>query len=245
MPRPQPAFARDLIELLFGYGLILFVLWMPEFPQRILSPVALIVTLAIVLAQGTTHVATATSAVLPGRSPAEVPNSLPNTRRPTLDDLGLSRRGLAQSFWILPAAIVLALASGLVAKQIGTLHALYKGDFKHIAGYILWTLYQQFLLNDLFMPRLTRLLTSESAAVGVAAVLFAAAHLPNLPLTAATLVWGAVSCALFRRYHNLYALGLAQGLLGLCFAICVPDALHHHLRVGLGYLRYHGTQPVP
>jgi hypothetical protein len=64
------------------------------------------------------------------------------------------------------------------------------------------------------------------------------AHLPNLPLTAATLVWGAVSCGLFRRYHNLYALGLAQGLLGLGFAICVPDALHHHLRVGLGYLRY-------
>jgi len=56
---------------------------------------------------------------------------------------------------------------------------------------------------------------------------------------------GAISCALFRRYHNLYAVGLAQGLLGLCFAICVPDALHHHLRVGLGYLRYHSTQPVP
>jgi hypothetical protein len=216
MSRPQPASVSDLIELLLAYGLILFVLWIPDFPQRILSPVALIVTLAIVLA-----------------------------RRPSLDDLGLSRRGLARSFWILPAAIVLAILSALVAKQMGTLHALYKGDFKHIAGYILWTLYQQFLLNDLFMPRLTRLLASDSAAVGLAAVLFAAAHLPNLPLTAATLVWGAISCALFRRYHNLYALGLAQGLLGLCFAVSVPDALHHHLRVGLGYLRYHGTQPVP
>ena len=216
MSRPQPASVRDLIELLLAYGLILVVLWIPDFPQRILSPVALIVTLAIVLA-----------------------------RRPSLDDLGLGRRGLARSFWILPATIVLAIASALVAKQMGTLHALYKGDFKHIAGYILWTLYQQFLLNDLFMPRLTRLLASDSAALGLAAVLFAAAHLPNLPLTAATLVWGAISCALFRRYHNLYALGLAQGLLGLCFAVSVPDALHHHLRVGLGYLRYHATQPVP
>jgi membrane protease YdiL (CAAX protease family) len=122
---------------------------------------------------------------------------------------------------------------------------LYKGDFTHIAGYVLWTLYQQFLMNDLFMPRLTRLLESEGAAVGLAAVLFAGAHLPNLPLTAATLVWGAVSCALFRRYRNLYALGLAQGLLGLCFAVCVPDALHHHLRVGLGYLRYSSPAPRP
>ena len=216
MSRPQPAFARDLFELVLGYGVILFVLWMPEFPQRILSPVALMVTLTIVLA-----------------------------RRPTVDDLGIARHGLARSFWILPAAIVLAVASLLIARQIGTLHALYKGDFKHVAGYILWTLYQQFLMNDLFMPRLTRLLASEGSALGLAAVLFAAAHLPNLPLTAATLVWGAVSCALFRRYRNLYALGLAQGVLGLCFAVCVPDALHHHLRVGLGYLRYHDTQPAP
>lgn len=213
--RPARRSARDLLELILGYGLILLCLWMPEFPQRILSPLALLVTLAMVLA-----------------------------RRPSLDDLGMGRRGLASSFWILPAAIVVMLASVLVAKQIGTLHSLYKGDFKHITGYILWTLYQQFLLNDLFMPRLTRLLASESAAVGMAAMLFAAAHLPNLPLTAATLIWGAVSCALYRRYRNLYVLGLAQGLLGLCFAVCVPDSLHHHLRVGLGYLRYHPTQPV-
>jgi hypothetical protein len=216
MSRREPGSTRDLIELILGYGLILFVLWMPEFPQRILTPLALTVTLAIVLA-----------------------------RRPSLDDLGLSLRGLARSLWILPAALAFALASVLAAKQIGSLHALYKGDLKHIAGYILWTLYQQFLLNDLFMPRLTRLLASESAAVSLAAVLFAAAHVPNLPLTAATLLWGAISCLLFRRYHNLYALGLAQGLLGLCFAVCVPDALHHHLRVGLGYLRYHNTPPIP
>jgi hypothetical protein len=216
MSRPHPGSARDLLELVLGYGLILFVLWMPEFPQRILSPVALFVTLAIVLA-----------------------------RHPSLDDLGLGRRGLARSFWILPAAVVLTIASVLVAKRIGTLHPLYKGDFKHIAGYVLWTLYQQFLMNDLFMPRLTRLLASEGAAVGLAAVLFAAAHLPNHPLAAATLIWGGISCALFRRYENLYALGLAQGLLGLCFAVCVPDALHHHLRVGLGYLRYQQTRPGP
>ncbi len=87
------------------------------------------------------------------------------------------------------------------------------------------------------MPRLSRVLTSD-AAVAAAALLFAVAHLPNLSLTLATLVWGAVSCALFRRYRNLYMLGLSQGLLGLGFAVCVPDALHHHLRVGLGYFHY-------
>jgi hypothetical protein len=209
MSRPEPGSPRDLVELILGYGLILFVLWMPEFPQRLLSPAAFVVTLTIVLA-----------------------------RRPGLTELGLGRRGLARSLWILPGAMALAIASAFVAKKLGTLHPLYKGDFQHVAGYVLWTLYQQFLLNDYFMPRLTRLLSSADAAVGLTAVLFATAHLPNLPLTAATLVWGAISCGLFRRYHNVYALGLAQGLLGLCFAVCVPDALHHHLRVGLGYLRY-------
>ena len=76
----------------------------------------------------------------------------------------------------------------------------------------------------------------------LAGTLFAVAHLPNLVLTAATLVWGILACMLFRRYHNLWALGFAQGLLGLCFAVCVPDALHHHLRVGLGYLLYSGPR---
>jgi membrane protease YdiL (CAAX protease family) len=209
----QPSLARDLAEIILGYGLILFVIWMPERPQRILSPLVLVVTFAIVLA-----------------------------RRPSRSDLGLGRRGFLPSLWILAAAVVLAVFSVLLAKRLGTFHPLFHGDLQHVAGYILWTLYQQFLLNDYFMPRLSRLLASEGAAVGLAAVLFAAAHLPNLCLTVATLIWGAISCALFRRYRNLYMLGLAQGLLGLCFAVCAPDALHHHLRVGLGYLRYHGTQ---
>src|SRR5271156_411012 len=202
--------ARDLIELILGYGLIVGIIWTPEHLQRMLSPIALVLTLLVVLA-----------------------------RRQSRDELGLGWRGLIPSLWILPAAIGFAAVSAFVAAKIGTLHPLYKADFAHISGYVLWTIYQQFLLQDYFMDRLLRLVSNQAAAVTLAGVLFAAAPLPNLVLTAATLVWGVVSCALFRRYRNLWALGLAQGLLGLCFAICVPDTLHHHLRVGLGYLRYH------
>ena len=161
------------------------------------------------------------------------------------DELGLGARDFVRSLWILPAAAGLAVLSIFAAAKIGTLHPLYKADFAHISGYVLWTIYQQFLLQDYFMDRLLRLVSSEAAAVTLAGTLFAAAHLPNLVLAAATLLWGIVSCALFRRYPNLWALGLAQGLLGLCFAVCVPDALHHHLRVGLGFLRYQQTLPVP
>jgi hypothetical protein len=215
MPNEPPSRARDLAELILGYGAVVGVIWTPEHLQRFLAPMVLVLTLSVVLARGKDR-----------------------------DELGLGWRGLIPSLWILPAALALAALSVFVAAKIGTLHPLYKADFAHISGYVLWTIYQQFLLQDFFMDRLLRLLSNETAAVTLAGTLFAAAHLPNLVLTAATLVWGIVSCALFRRYRNLWMLGLAQGLLGLCFAICVPDALHHHLRVGLGYLRYQGTPPV-
>jgi hypothetical protein len=139
----------------------------------------------------------------------------------------------------------MALAAGgiFLAQRAGTLHDLYKPDIAHVGGYVLWTVYQQFLLQDYFMPRLSRVLSTD-AAIALAALLFSIAHLPNVPLTIATLVWGAVSCALFRRYRSLYVLGLTQGLLGLSFAICVPDVFLHHMRVGLGYWHYHPVAPT-
>jgi hypothetical protein len=202
---------RDLIEIVVGYGLIILTIWLPTRAQQTLSPFVLVVTFVIVVA-----------------------------RCPSREELGFGLRGLIPSLWVLPAAAVLGVAGVLVARHLGTFHPLFLGNFHHVAGYVLWTIYQQVLINDFFLPRCTRLFSGDASGVVATTVLFSAAHLPNLWLTAATLVWGLVSCLIFRRYHNLYALGLAQGLLGLCFAVCVPDAVHHHMRVGLGYLRYRG-----
>ncbi len=151
---------RDLIELIVGYGAIIGVIWCPEHLQRILSPLVLLLTLGIVLA-----------------------------RQPSRRELGLGWRGFVRSFWILPAAIALGIVSCLIAQKFGTLHSLYRGDFSHIAGYVVWTIYQQFLLQDYFMDRLLRLGLSVPTAVTIAGTLFAAAHLPSPWLTAATLVW--------------------------------------------------------
>jgi len=204
---------RNLAELILGFAAIVIVLWLPTHEQLIFGPIALLAPLALIL-----------------------------WRRPGLNGLGLGWRGFVSSLWILPAAVALTIVSVFAAKQAGTFHPLYQPDFAHVGGYVLWTLYQQFLLQDYFLPRLATFLSSN-AAIAAAAVLFALAHLPNLPLTLATLVWGMASCALFRRYRNLYVLGLTQGLLGLCFAVCVPDAMHHHMRVGLGYWRYQTQHP--
>jgi hypothetical protein len=200
---------RSLAELSIGFAAILVVLWLPTREQLIFGPIALLSPLILLLLQ-----------------------------RPTLSELGLHWRGFASSLWILPAAAVLAAAGILMARAAGTFHELYKAELAHVGGYVLWTIYQQFLLQDYFMPRLTRLLKAD-AAIAFAAVLFAMAHLPNVVLTVATLVWGAVSCALFRRCRSVVVLGITQGLLGLCFAVCIPDAYLHHMRVGLGYWHYH------
>lgn len=207
-PRSQTSL-RTLAELTIGFTAIMVVLWLPTHEQLIFGPIALFAPLALVLSQ-----------------------------RPTLSQLGLSLRGFISSVWILPAAAVTAAGGILLARASGTFHELYKPDLAHVGGYVLWTIYQQFLLQDYFMPRLTRLLSTD-AAIAFAAVLFALAHLPNLVLTVATLAWGAVSCMLFRRYRSLLVLGIVQGLLGLCFAVCVPDTYLHHMRVGLGYWQYH------
>jgi len=213
----QPAHTpvRNLLELSAGFTAIMIVLWLPTHEQLIFGPIALLIPALLVLLE-----------------------------KPTSADLGLGLFQFLRSLWILPVAIALAALGIYLAQLAGTYHALYKAEFGHVSGYVIWTIYQQFLLQDYFMPRLSRYLASDAAIV-VAATLFSAAHLPNIPLVIATMVWGVVSCVLFRRYRSIYVLGIAQGLLGLCFAVCVPDVFLHHMRVGLGYWHYHPAAAMP
>jgi membrane protease YdiL (CAAX protease family) len=98
---------------------------------------------------------------------------------------------------------------------------------------------QQFILQIYVLLRLLRLGMNRTPAIALAAVLFAAAHIPNPVLITLTLIWGAVSCLLFLRYRNLYTLALAHGILGMTLAVTLPNHINHHMRVGLGYLEYH------
>jgi len=104
-------------------------------------------------------------------------------------------------------------------------------------GYIIWAMLQEFLLQSFFFNRCEELYGS-SAAVWMASTLFAAAHLPNPVLTTAALIGALFFCEMFRRYRSIYVLGIAHAMLGLTLAILMPDSLLHHMRVGIGYLRY-------
>jgi membrane protease YdiL (CAAX protease family) len=103
--------------------------------------------------------------------------------------------------------------------------------------YLVWALIQEFMLQSFFFTRCEELFGS-SAAVWVAATLFAAAHLPSPILTTFTLIGGLFFCEMFRRYRSIYPLGIAHAVLGLTLAVTMPDSLLHHMRVGIGYLRY-------
>lgn len=207
---------RDLLELAVGYSLILATVWTPNPAQRVLywSAFAWIV--------GTTW-----------------------ARRDGWTALGLGRKGLLQSLWIVAVALGLSAIAIYIAGRTHTLHRLHGPTpiFLHGWGYIVWSLMQQFLLQSYFLLRLLRLLPNKTSAIIAASGIFALAHLPNPILTPITLVWGAISCVLFLRYRNIYALGVAHGIMGLCVAVIVPNSLHHHMRVGLGYLRYHQRNP--
>ncbi len=103
--------------------------------------------------------------------------------------------------------------------------------------YFVWAMIQQFILQSFFFTRCEELFGS-SAAVWVTATLFAAAHLPSPILTTFTLVGGLFFCEMFRRYRSIYPVGIVHAVLGLTVAVTVPDRLLHHMRVGIGYLRY-------
>jgi membrane protease YdiL (CAAX protease family) len=104
-------------------------------------------------------------------------------------------------------------------------------------GYVVWAMLQEFLLQSFFFNRFEELYGS-SAAVWMASTLFAAAHLPSPVLTTATLIGALFFCEMFRRYRSIYPLGIVHAMLGLTIAILMPDSLLHHMRVGIGYLRY-------
>ena len=104
--------------------------------------------------------------------------------------------------------------------------------------YGIWALEQEFILQSIFFLRLEPVLGSRRAVVA-AAMLFAVAHIPSPALTVLAFSGGVVFCELFRRWRNLYPLGIIHGALGLTIAASLPDHWLHHMRVGIGYLTLH------
>ena len=209
---------RAVAEMSLGYGLILTTIWSPP---SIRNYFALIAALWI-----------AGSLLLSGDGGAH-------------GSFGL--RALWRCSWAV--VITLAAAAGVVmlSAYMGTLNLNYESNLltgrPPLMGYLVWSLVQQLILQCFLLARLLVLLHRPWVAIGVASLLFAAAHIPNPVLMLATLPWGAVACWLYLRYRSLIGVAAIHFVLGACLAICVPATLHRNMRVGLGYIKYQAPSP--
>ncbi len=202
---------QDFLELGVGYGLILLVLWTNNPLQRWFYWASIVWILVVTMVSFDGWKA-----------------------------LGLEGAGFRASLWVVGAALLAAGAAILLAGKLHTLHfpRSIVSFVQRFWGYGIWALVQQFLLQDFVLLRLIRLLPDKKAAVIAAATLFAIAHLPNPILTPMTLIWAVAACLLFLEHRNLYTLGMAHAILGICVAIAIPGQTDHNMRVGLGYLTY-------
>jgi len=160
---------------------------------------------------------------------------------PRVRELGVGLRGIRDSAWTILLAASLCGIAILVAAKMGTLTLLYgsKPVYWHSIFYAIWALEQQFILNSFFYKRFESLMGDTAIAVVVTATLFALVHIPNPVLVPATFVGGLFFVAVFRRWRNIYPLAIAHAMFGLTLAITIPDRWLHHMRVGLGFFRFH------
>lgn len=87
--------------------------------------------------------------------------------------------------------------------------------------YPVWGVAQQFALQNLLARNLAPFVRSPVALSLTAAALFAAAHYPRLDLAALTFVAGFFLTIVYRRQTNLWAVGIAHGVLGALAVYCV------------------------
>jgi membrane protease YdiL (CAAX protease family) len=210
----RPSTGRKIFvwfQLILAYGLIECALWSPRITIRNRWALAAAIVIVIFLL----------------------------IDRPSIRRMGLGLPSTLGASVVLAISFAVAIVMIFFVESIGgqiapmpTWTTLYRSG-----GYVIWALLQELLLQSFFFTRCEDLFGS-SAAVWVAATLFAAAHLPNLILMTLTLAGGLFFCEMFRRYRSIYPVGIVHAVLELTVAITMPDGLLHHMRAGIGFLQY-------
>jgi membrane protease YdiL (CAAX protease family) len=156
--------------------------------------------------------------------------------RYSVRELGLARPGSGAVVAVMCGAFLI-VAIVLIGSAMHNLGPAQRVPWERVWKYALWALEQQFILQSFFYVRMESLLGSRRAVWG-SSLLFSAAHLPSPVLTFMSFIGGLLFCEMFRRYRNIFPLGLVHAALGLTIAASLPDSLLHHMRVGVGYLSY-------
>jgi hypothetical protein len=152
-------------------------------------------------------------------------------------EMGLSRPLAGTGKILLIGALVCGVIwfAGLGLRFVGPGYAI---PWNRSWQYAIWAMVQQFILQSVFFVRLEPMVGSRRAIL-CAASLYALAHIPSPVLTLLSFLGGLLFSELFRRWRNLFPLGVIHAALGLTIANSLPDKWLHHMRVGIGYLTTH------
>jgi Type II CAAX prenyl endopeptidase Rce1-like len=168
-------------------------------------------------------------------------------RRENIRCLGFGRKDFRAGVPLLLAAgsaAFLFLAAGSLA---GTIRRMTPGEVAvGFAAYVVWGVFQQYLLNAFLANRLAEFMgVSGSRVVPLAAAaLFSLAHLPNWFLMAVTFAGGYLSVRVYQRCRSLYVLGIAHAVIALSLFLAVPDSISGHFLIGPRFVMdYYGRYP--
>jgi membrane protease YdiL (CAAX protease family) len=103
---------------------------------------------------------------------------------------------------------------------------------------ILWGTAQQFGLIAVYYRLLRELLHDDRKAAFVSATVFALFHIPNPFLVGVTWVTGLIACWIYRRAPNIWALGIAHGVLSAAISGGLPERVTFGMAVGPGFWRF-------
>lgn len=160
-------------------------------------------------------------------------------RKDSLHDLGLLPTSFRYMGIVMLGAVCIAAVLGLTGWALHDYEITItsKKFFNRFSSYILWGLFQQFILNGYFTHRFSQAIRSQKIAAACSGILFALIHLPNPLLFGMTLFCGPLSAFVFLKNRNLYMLALAHALIGASF-IFFSGLPFFTMRVGPGYFHH-------
>jgi membrane protease YdiL (CAAX protease family) len=160
-------------------------------------------------------------------------------RRENAYSLGFRTRHMGACWRELAPALaflaLLMLASGILLHTLRPIAV--ETALAAFVAYVPWGVFQQYVLNGYFLNRLDAVLGRRAASL-ISAALFCGVHTPNWFLMLVAFPAGYCSTRIYRRYRNLYFLGLAHATVGFLLFLVVPDSVSHHLKVGPGWFAH-------
>lgn len=168
-------------------------------------------------------------------------------RQESAAEIGLSTRHFGQAINLLWLPVLLFSGLLILAGWITGSVTTAGGLLSDLPALILSGIAQQYILQGVIHRRVSeatvavrfKFSTLQSPlTILLTATCFAVVHLPNLTLSVLTFIGGLVLSFVYQRAPNIYAIGLAHGLLSLIVVRTLPPWLLHSLSVGYKHFLY-------